>query len=158
MVKGKKVTQSNSQYKSLARPLEGRLLGGVCVGIGRFLDIDPVIIRLIFVGVTLLGGSGILIYIILWLIIPSEQSQDMITQKSIEDGVKEIQQKAQKLAENAKEYSQKANPRTTVGIILIILGSLLLIQNLAPIRINIIGKFWPILLIVFAIYLMGKNE
>jgi phage shock protein C len=158
MVKGKKVTQSNNQYKGLARPLEGRLLGGVCVGIGRFLDIDPVIIRLIFVGVTLLGGSGILIYIILWLIIPSEQSQDMITQKSIEDGVKEIQQKAQKLAENAKEYSQKANPRTTVGIILIILGSLLLIQNLAPIRINIIGKFWPILLIVFAIYLMGKNE
>ncbi len=49
---------------------EGKL-GGVCSGIGDYLDIDPVIIRLIFVFSVFVWGSGILIYIILWAIIPT---------------------------------------------------------------------------------------
>ena len=49
---------------------EGKL-GGVCSGVGDYLDIDPVIIRLIFVFSVFVWGSGILIYIILWAIIPT---------------------------------------------------------------------------------------
>ena len=49
---------------------EGKL-GGVCSGIGDYLDIDPVIIRLIFVFSVFVWGAGILIYIILWAIIPT---------------------------------------------------------------------------------------
>ena len=48
---------------------EGKL-GGVCSGVGDYLDIDPVIIRLIFVFSVFVWGAGILIYIILWAIIP----------------------------------------------------------------------------------------
>jgi phage shock protein C len=49
---------------------EGKL-GGVCSGVGDYLDIDPVIIRLIFVFSVFVWGAGILIYIILWAIIPT---------------------------------------------------------------------------------------
>ena len=49
---------------------EGKL-GGICSGIGDYLDIDPVIIRLIFIFSVFVWGSGILIYIILWAIIPT---------------------------------------------------------------------------------------
>ena len=49
---------------------EGKL-GGICSGIGDYLDMDPVIIRLIFIFSVFVWGSGILIYIILWAIIPT---------------------------------------------------------------------------------------
>ena len=45
-------------------------LGGVCGGIGEYLGIDPTIIRLAWVIFALAGGSGLLAYIIAWMIIP----------------------------------------------------------------------------------------
>ncbi|QPK78806.1 PspC domain-containing protein [Corynebacterium lizhenjunii] len=46
-------------------------LGGVCGGIAEFLDVDSTIVRLIFVLATLLGFSGLLAYLIAWIIIPA---------------------------------------------------------------------------------------
>jgi phage shock protein C len=46
------------------------MLGGVCGGLGEFFGIDPTLVRLFFVLLALLGGHGVLIYLILWLIVP----------------------------------------------------------------------------------------
>jgi phage shock protein C len=49
------------------------MLGGVCGGLGEHVDIDPTILRLIWAVITLLTiGTGILVYIIAWIIIPEE--------------------------------------------------------------------------------------
>ena len=56
--------------KTLFRSDSNRMLGGVCGGIGECLNIDPTIIRLIWVIVTIAGGSGILAYIIAVLVMP----------------------------------------------------------------------------------------
>lgn len=60
--------------QGLSRPRDGRILAGVCAGIGRRLGIDPWIARLAFV-VTLLviPGSQLLVYPILWILMPSEE-------------------------------------------------------------------------------------
>ncbi len=58
--------------RRLYRSQKDRMLGGVCGGLAEALDIDPTIVRLIFVLLALLGGHGILLYIILWLIMPNE--------------------------------------------------------------------------------------
>lgn len=50
-------------------PSEG-MIGGVCAGLGEHLVIDPTIIRLIFVVLLISGGSGLLIYLIMLLIVP----------------------------------------------------------------------------------------
>ncbi len=50
------------------------MIGGVCAGLGKYFKFDPVIIRLIFVAVILAGGSGILAYIILWIVVPQEKN------------------------------------------------------------------------------------
>lgn len=47
-------------------------LGGVCGGLGKYLGVDPTIIRILFVIFTLCFGSGILIYLVMWLIVPRE--------------------------------------------------------------------------------------
>jgi len=48
------------------------MLAGVCGGLGKFFGIDPTIMRLIFVVLALMGGPGILIYIIMWIVVPEE--------------------------------------------------------------------------------------
>lgn len=64
--------ESKYYYTSrrLYRDPDNRVLGGVCSGIGAYFDIDPVIIRVIFV-VSLFIGFGPLLYIILWIVVPA---------------------------------------------------------------------------------------
>lgn len=58
--------------KRLYRSRTERWLGGVCGGIGNYFNTDPTVIRVLFVLGALIIGSGLLIYLILWLIIPLE--------------------------------------------------------------------------------------
>ena len=58
--------------KRLYRSTSDQKLAGVCAGIAKYFDIDPTIIRLIWVLVTLAGGSGLIAYIICALVIPEE--------------------------------------------------------------------------------------
>jgi phage shock protein PspC (stress-responsive transcriptional regulator) len=60
-------------YKRLYRVKKNRILGGVCTGMAQYFEIDVVAMRLIFLGLTLLGGFGVLAYIILWMITPKLQ-------------------------------------------------------------------------------------
>jgi phage shock protein C len=64
---------STLRGQGLVRPREGRVLGGVVAGLGRRFGIDPWPARLLFVLVLMiLPGSQILIYPILWILMPSE--------------------------------------------------------------------------------------
>ena len=58
--------------KQLRRSKTDRMLGGVCAGIANYLDVDPTIIRLLWVLCIFLAGSGILAYLICWIVIPNE--------------------------------------------------------------------------------------
>jgi phage shock protein C len=60
--------------KKLSRSVDNRMFAGVAGGLADYLNLDPVIVRLIFVILMLAGGPGILIYIVLWIIMPEEPS------------------------------------------------------------------------------------
>jgi phage shock protein PspC (stress-responsive transcriptional regulator) len=57
--------------KNLFRPADSKVIAGVCAGLGRYLDVDPVILRVLFVLALFFLGSGVLLYLILWIVIPS---------------------------------------------------------------------------------------
>ncbi len=59
--------------KRLYRSVYDRKIGGVCGGIAEFFGIDSTIVRLVLVLLVLLFGTGVLAYIIAWIIIPEEQ-------------------------------------------------------------------------------------
>jgi phage shock protein PspC (stress-responsive transcriptional regulator) len=60
---------------ALSRPREGRILGGVCAGLGRRFGIDPWPARLIFVlALFVIPGSQILVYPLLWILMPSDEA------------------------------------------------------------------------------------
>lgn len=56
----------------LTRSTTDTMLGGVCGGIAQTYNLDPTLVRILFVVTTLLGFSGILLYLILWVVIPVE--------------------------------------------------------------------------------------
>lgn len=63
---------TNTKNKKLYRSKTNRMIGGVCGGLGEYFDVDPTIIRLLWVVIFFMGGSGILIYIIFWIVLPEE--------------------------------------------------------------------------------------
>ena len=58
--------------KRLTRVEEGRMIAGVCAGLGHYLGIDTTIVRIIFALLALFAMGGVLLYLILWLIMPTE--------------------------------------------------------------------------------------
>jgi phage shock protein PspC (stress-responsive transcriptional regulator) len=57
--------------KRLYRDEEDKILGGVASGLAHYLNIDPAVIRILFAVLAIFGGSGFLVYIILWIVLPS---------------------------------------------------------------------------------------
>lgn len=60
------------EKKRLTRS-DDKMIGGVCAGLAEYLNIDPTIVRIVWVLMVLFAGFGILLYVILWLIMPKQQ-------------------------------------------------------------------------------------
>lgn len=58
--------------RKLYRTRSGKMLAGVCSGLARYLNLDVTVVRLLFVLLFFLGGHGLLIYLILWILMPVE--------------------------------------------------------------------------------------
>ena len=56
--------------KRLHRSRTEKMIAGVCGGLADYFNVDPTIVRILWVVITLLGGAGVLLYIILWVIMP----------------------------------------------------------------------------------------
>jgi phage shock protein PspC (stress-responsive transcriptional regulator) len=58
---------------SLSRPREGRMIAGVCAGLARRFGLSVGLVRLLFVLSVILPGSQLLVYVVLWLLLPNEK-------------------------------------------------------------------------------------
>ncbi|MGD8455582.1 MAG: PspC domain-containing protein [Anaerolineales bacterium] len=61
-----------SEYNRLYRSRDNRMIAGVAYGLGEFLGIDPTVIRLLFVFSIFIGGTGVLAYFVMMLVVPEE--------------------------------------------------------------------------------------
>jgi phage shock protein C len=86
----------------LTRSANDKVIGGVCGGLAQYFGIDTVIVRLIFVALIFAGGMGLLLYPILWLIMPVSTTG----QPSVTNGLQEMQQMGQHVAGQVGESAQ----------------------------------------------------
>jgi len=140
-------------FKKISRSETDRVLAGVAGGLGEYFQIDPVIIRLIFILLTIFGGGGVLAYIILWLLIPSRKNTGRNSDETIRKNAEELKNKAKSFAFEFKEMSVDHNPKNWLGLFVIALGILFLLDNLGFLRFHL---FWPILLIFLGLFLVFK--
>lgn len=59
------------EVKRLTRDTRNKLIGGVCSGLANYLDVDPTIVRVVWVLLILGAGFGALAYLVCWLVIPA---------------------------------------------------------------------------------------
>jgi phage shock protein C len=71
-------TDDSPQARLLRRPFQGRMLTGVAAGIADYLGIDPLLVRIAFATLVVLGGAGIPLYLAGLLLIPDEGSDQSI--------------------------------------------------------------------------------
>lgn len=104
--------------RKLYRSSDNKVIAGVCGGIGEYFNVDPVIIRLIAVIFTLMGGSGLIAYIIAAFIIPARNSIEYFDTNK--DSKKE-----------GPEVYKKGNKNTAIvlGIILIAAGGMVFFRH-----------------------------
>jgi phage shock protein PspC (stress-responsive transcriptional regulator) len=61
-------------YHRMYRDPDHRMIGGVCSGMAAYWDIDPLVVRVIFIALALGGGLGVLVYLILYIVIPEAKT------------------------------------------------------------------------------------
>jgi len=90
--------------KKLYRSKKDSMIAGVCGGIAEYFDVDSTLIRLLTVLFVLLGGAGVAVYIIAWIVIPknTEQVSDGKLDKG-EESKKKIKKGAEEVVEEVKE-------------------------------------------------------
>lgn len=147
-----KQTQPTSS-KILYRSETVKIIGGVCGGLGKYLEIDPSIVRIAFILITLFSGTGILIYIILWIIVPAETNTKDSGQKTVQNNIKEVEQRAKEIIGG----SGSNDSRLIWGIFIIAIGLVFLADSLFGIQILRFDKVWPLLIIFFGILVLIKN-
>ena len=167
--------------KKLYRSRIDRMIAGVCGGLAKYFDIDPTIVRVLFVVTIFIGGGGILAYIILWIVVPEEQiifqsaGQDSQTHQSnfnSEESNSNTNQESskfdssnfsaemnKKVNEATKEINKivdeaRSNKKVFGGTILILLGILFLLDNMFP-HFDF-GDYWPIILIALGVGIIIK--
>ncbi len=99
---------SGRRARRLYRDPENSVIGGVCSGLGAYFNIDPLIIRILFV-VFVFSGASLFIYLILWIVIPkAETSAQKLEMRGEPVTVSNIEKKVREEFESAKENVKKA--------------------------------------------------
>ena len=152
-------------YKRLYRSRTNRLIAGVCGGIGEYLEIDPTVIRLVFV-IAGLFGFGFVVYLILALVLPSGEGVSPNSAETIRQNAEEmaanIKASAHKMANEIKvdpEHfaERRQSRRMWWGWLILIFGILFLLQNFGFFGFSVFGHLWPIFLILIGGWLLIRE-
>ena len=137
--------------KRFYRNTVDKKIAGVASGLADYFDIDPLLVRLIFVILALAGGGGVLIYIILWIVTPERpfelnQTQNNSTMENQQSSYGDPKPPEQTQQQKSSHPEHKNRGNLIGGLVLITLGILFLADEFIP-NINF-GDLWPIILIV----------
>jgi phage shock protein C len=73
-----------TEHKQFIRPRKGRMVAGVCAGIGSYFGIDATIVRVVFAALTIFSvGAGALVYVVAWAVVPEEGETESIAESYI---------------------------------------------------------------------------
>ncbi len=152
----------------LTRRRTERMLFGVCAGFARYLDLDVTLVRVVFVILALAGGVGVLIYVAAALLIPDEREDPMGTDdtQSQEPAAAPRPEDPAAAGKTSAELPPQAAPgpadaeeihrrrRSTIGIVLVVLGVVLLAGQ----YVDVWRWAWPLLLIVLGVLLIFRER
>ncbi|MEJ5351097.1 MAG: PspC domain-containing protein [Melioribacteraceae bacterium] len=139
--------------KKLYRSRKFRVLGGVAGGLAEYFNLDPILMRVIFVLFSLINGIGVLLYIILWIIIPEEPFE--VAYNIERETSKETSEENAKPYKTEVEYKRNGSGRVIFGVILILIGLLFLAERFIPAF--CFEDIIPLTLVIIGIFLIWNS-
>lgn len=97
----------------LTRSTTESMVAGVCGGLAEYFNIDPVIVRLIFVLVTLTSGLGIPVYLVLWIIMPKAGAAS--PNRNFQQGFQDFSQEAPRFGQDFGQEASRLSREVLVG-------------------------------------------
>jgi phage shock protein PspC (stress-responsive transcriptional regulator) len=153
---------SNDTTYRISRSRSNRMIAGVCGGLADYLRIDATLVRLFFVLLALGEGIGILLYLILWLIMPEEEATDRRVDATIRRGAGEMGRQVIDVGNDVRRAVTRPNRQTVVliGVVLITLGAFYLVDNLdiPGLQWFDVDLLWPLLLILGGVTLLVRQK
>jgi phage shock protein C len=150
-----------SNTKKLYRSKTDRVIFGVCGGLGEYFEVDPLILRILFVLLTFTGGSGIIIYLILAVIIPDGEGQKL-KNKEIKEVIGDAQEKTQNLAEEIKKNGNWIkSAKNIIGLVIIFIGLNIFFEqvfNINPFSFINWGVVWALIIVLIGIKIIFGNK
>lgn len=137
-LRAKNFNTNTKGYKKIYRDGEKRILGGVCSGLAHYFNIDPVWMRIIFLLLLFLYGTSMLIYFILWIIIPKARSvSEILEMKGEPVNISNIEKQFRE-GVSASYQTLKNNGKSAADVIRKIFGIILIVFSV----ISIFGSFF----------------
>ncbi|MCX7750794.1 MAG: PspC domain-containing protein [Candidatus Bipolaricaulota bacterium] len=145
--------------RRLYRSRDDAILGGVCGGIGHYLGVDPTLVRVVFAVLALASGVGVLLYLLLWFVVPREGAAP--GREAVRSGAEELAERAREVGEEVRTAVQGKDTgfALAVAVILVFLGVALLLRNLGLwwawwLRFEIL---WPLILVAVGVALLWRS-
>ncbi|MBE0417524.1 MAG: PspC domain-containing protein [Coriobacteriia bacterium] len=146
--------------KTLYRSGHDRMAGGVCAGIADYFDLDPTVVRLLTVFVTLLSSGGAIIaYIVLWAVVPEEPGAPaerglLMSEDTTFASGPDQPPPAPVSSAPPRPPAVRGSGSVWIGLALVFVGLVLLVQMFVPqVR---LWAFWPVVLIVWGLVVIFR--
>lgn len=149
--------------KKLYRSNKRRMIAGVCGGIGEYFDIDPILVRIVFLLLCLMGGSGVFFYIFCWIIIP-KQGQENRNQEKARNFADELRERAigftgrDKTSGGLKRKKRGTPKGNIIGVLLVFFGFILLFDKVSAFSFLRWDLFWMAVIILIGFYLIFRRS
>ncbi|MGE5401336.1 MAG: PspC domain-containing protein [Ignavibacteriales bacterium] len=141
----------------LYRSRTDKMLAGVAGGIAEYFDIDPVIVRIIFVVAVLTTGPiGLLAYILFWIVVPYREDVVVSPAGTYQTAQEPVSGEAAPGQETPKAGVHVSNRKPVFGLILIIVGMIFLAERFFPYF--EVHHFWPLILVAIGVGLLLKSS
>jgi phage shock protein C len=138
--------------KQLYRSRETRMIAGIAGGLADYFDLDVSLVRLFWIITIFFGGGGILAYLIAWLVIPEESS---FSPHFGPDDPAGPEKPKTVIFETTAVHKDKEKKLTSVGVILVGLGLIILFKDSLPW--HMVKFLWPMALIGLGLFLLIKR-
>ena len=149
--------QNQTPAKRLYRSTANRIIFGVCGGLGEYFDIDPIIFRIIFIALIFGAGTGVLLYIIMAFVIPKASSNPNKISETGSDKI-EFDKRLEGLVSELKESGNSTSKKSWIGGIIVILGVMLLMDQVFPKHFFSWNLFWPIVIIFMGVLILSRDK
>lgn len=150
------------EIKKFYRSRTDRVLFGVCGGLGRYFNVDPVLFRLLFILLFFIEGAGLLLYVIMVFVTPEEPKIGEENREGLGEEVKEF---ADKVEKKVKDISKEAHldenkasdSRNALGIAIVLVGLFFLSREILPMAWLSSDIIWALVIIGIGFYIIFKR-